>query len=168
MKKRNPKYKSGFSTPPLYFERFEDRLLEKLKKNKLPNNTGFKVPDTYFDKLEEKIINLTINAADDSKVISIFSPRNIRYLIAVAAMITLIIAVNTFNSYKTNSFNGIKTASITEYIDDSQIAINDSDVEPLLLDGDIVQLQIENQELSSEEIEEYLLEYLDDTAILIE
>lgn len=169
MKKRNPTYKSGFTTPPHYFDRFEDRIFEKLKRNELPNKSGYTVPDSYFDTLEREILSLTINEeSKNSNVISIFSKRNIRYMVAVAATFIFIVSIKTFNFYNGDSLNSFKTATITEYIDDSQIAINDGDVEPLLMDTDIVQLQIENQGISTEEIEEYLLEYLDNTAILIE
>ena len=79
--------KTGFKTPEGYFDNFENQILDKIKKDeslKSIVNPGFNVPDGYFINLEEAVFN-KLHTTDNTKVVSLFSRRNLIYLSGVAA-----------------------------------------------------------------------------------
>ncbi|MBT8307150.1 MAG: hypothetical protein KJN85_09445, partial [Maribacter sp.] len=81
--------KKNFKTPEGYFERFSDRLLDRIsnanndpKSSLLPESDGFSLPDGYFDSLNKRIQErLNDNAP---KVIALHSRRKLYYYAAAA------------------------------------------------------------------------------------
>ena len=74
-----------------YFEGLEDSILTQAKLKSLVSNSGFKAPEGYLDNFEVVI-------KKETKVISIFSRKNILFVSSVAAAIVLF-------SYKYYEFN---------------------------------------------------------------
>ncbi len=168
MKKEEKKYKHGFTTPNNYFESFEEHLSAKLSSDSLPEKTGFKVPDDYFEQLEESIIQRVEALDEKPKARSLFTARYFTYAASIAASVVLIVSIMNSNSSPVGSIDDIEITSISEYIDDGNIDIDTYDVVALLQEDEIVTMDTENQFFSEESLEEYLLETLDESTLLIE
>ncbi|RMA64659.1 hypothetical protein [Ulvibacter antarcticus] len=158
----------GFKVPDSYFESFEERLLKRLASKKLPNETGFKVPDDYFINLEDKVMARYKASEETQKVIPLFRRKNLAYISAVAASIIIILSVVLTNSDATATFSSIDPNSIEMYIIDGNLELDSDEVMALLSNESINELENAEAYFSEENIENYLLDSLDDTNILIE
>ena len=164
MENDKKKYTSGFKVPSSYFEARDDKLFSIVSEDKFPENTGFNVPEDYFETLEEKILSKTIREKE-SKVISIFRKKNIWYATGIAASILILLFFN-WNKSNTNITNW-EIAEIETYIYNN-LDIEAQDVAQLLNEEDLESLQWESLSITEETIENYLLDSLDDTSLLIE
>ena len=164
MENDKKKYTSGFKVPSSYFEALDDKLFSIVSEDKFPENTGFNVPEDYFETLEEKILSKTIREKE-SKVISIFRKKNIWYATGIAASILILLFFN-WNKSNTNITNW-EIAEIETYIYNN-LDIEAQDAAQLLNEEDLESLQWESLSITEETIENYLLDSLDDTSLLIE
>lgn len=164
MENNKKKYTSGFKVPSSYFEELDGKLLSIVSEEKLPKHYGFNVPEDYFDTLEEKIL-LKTKDDKETKVISILRKKNIWYATSIAAGILLLLFLNG-NHSSTNTTNW-ELAEIETYIHNN-LDIKAQDVAQLLNEEDIENLQWETLSLTEETIENYLMDSLDDTSLLIE
>ncbi len=165
MKNDKKKYKSGFKTPDSYFEELGDKLLSIVSEEKLPKETGYKVPVDYFETIEEKILSKTLKEKE-TKVVSIFSQKNIWYVSGIAAAILLLLFL-TLNNDSIDP-NTINFAEIETYINSDHLDLEAQDIAQLLNEEDLESLETEILSITKESIENYLLESLDDTSLLIE
>ena len=73
MNKKDQHKKSGFTSPKSYFERFDDRLFDRLnndQKSTLPSkDSGFVAPDNYFDTFESSLFD-SIHSAEQSPIMA--------------------------------------------------------------------------------------------------
>lgn len=164
MENEKKKYQTGFKVPEDYFNSLEDKLFNITSENKLPNTPGFKVPDNYFESLEDTILSKV--TFEDPKVISIFKRRNLWYASGIAAAIALLL-VFTWNSNTINP-NTIEFAEIETYINNDNLDLEMQDIAQVLNDEDLEDLSLETLSISEENIEDYLLDNIDDTTLLIE
>ena len=160
-------HKNGFKSPENYFEDFEDRLFNKLSEDKLPKESGFKVPEGYFDQLDQSLILNAKNSEKKTKVIPLLSWKTLSYAVAIAACAIIIFSIVPSNN-SIQSIDTINVAAIENYIEDGNLIIDYTDLASLLEEEDFKSNSSESNLLSEESIEEYLLDYIDDSSILIE
>ena len=162
--KKEDKYNHGFNAPDDYFEGFEERLFSKLKEAELPKKHGFDVPNGYFEDLEERILQ---NVAEENivKVIPLFKRKTFIYAVSVAACAALVFSIYTKN---TNEEIPLRIADIEAYINGDAMDLDSYDIAQLLSEDELDNLTFENEIFSQENLEDYLLENLDDTTLLIE
>lgn len=164
MGNKKSKYTSGFKVPSAYFEALDDKLISIVSEEKFPKNSGFNIPEDYFETLEEKILSKTVQEKE-TKVISILRKKNIWYASSIAAGILLVLFLN-WNNSNTNTSNW-ELAEIETYIYNN-LDIEAQDVAQLLNEEDLESLQWESLSIKEETIENYLMDSLDDTSLLIE
>jgi len=162
--KNEEKYNHGFKAPDDYFEDFEERLFSRLNEAELPKKHGFDVPDGYFEDLEERILQ---NVAKEQtvKVIPLFKRKTLIYAASVAACAILVLSVYTGSS---GGVESLRMAEIEEYIIGDSMDLDSYDIAQLLNEYDLDNLTLEDELFSEENLEDYLLENLDDTTLLIE
>ena len=164
---KKEKHIHGFKTPKDYFEDFETDLFQKMDLETLPKESGFQVPENYFDTLEDKIF-LRYNASEKQpKVISLFRRKETAYIAAIAASIALIFSVVTFTNDET-TFNSIELTNLENYIEEGNLEWDSEDVIALLDDDQVSNLNFSEDLFTEENLETYLLENIDETALLNE
>lgn len=164
---KNKKQINAFQLPEDYFKDFEDRLFNKLNEETLPKQTGFKVPEGYFNQVEDQLFNSLSKTKPDSKVISIFSRKTLFYAASIAAITILIFSlINTKQTLIT--LDEIDIASIENYIDEGNININSYDITSFYTNEDLEKFANENEFISEQSLEDYLLENIEDTSLLTE
>jgi hypothetical protein len=100
----NNKIKSGFTTPPDYFDTFSERVFEKINgevnSSLLPETSGFIVPDNYFEKNEVELLS-KINHSN-TKVIKL---KTALYKVSGIAAVLLLTIVSPmlYNSIETKN-----------------------------------------------------------------
>ncbi len=162
---KNKKYQHGFKSPDDYFDSFEDRLFSKLSEDKLPGDSGFKAPDGYFDAVEDTIMS-RIAEENQTPVIPLYRRKIFLYAASIAACAALVFSVYTPET--TISENDLEFADIEAYIDNGELDIDPYEIAQLLNEEDIEELSAEDDFFSEESLENYLLEHIDDTSLLIE
>jgi len=164
---KNKIHSNGFNTPKDYFDEFEERLFSKISEDGLPKDSGFKTPEGYFDQLDTKILKSVNDATVQTKVIPLFGKRTLYYAAAIAACAILVFSIiNTNNSI--NTINSIEISTIESYIEDGNLDIDSYDIAFLLKDEDLNIISSEIEFISETLLEDYLLENIDDSSILIE
>ena len=167
MEGKEKKYTKGFKIPEDYFQSFETSLFSKINEEVLPKNTGFKVPESYFNELEDQLYQKIRSTQSRSKVISIFSKRNLA-IVAVAASLVLLITIIDRSSSNTVEFDSLEFSSISSYINEGNIEFNSYDIGAMLSEDDIISTTMDFQMNLDDSIEEYLLENITENTLLIE
>lgn len=164
---KDKKHKEGFDIPNDYFEEFENRLFNKINIELLPKDSGFKVPEGYFNEVDEKIIHQVKKPINKIKVISIVSRKTILYAATIAAVAVLIFSIVN-NQNEVLTLDEIDFSSIKTYIEEGNIEIDNSDLSLLFTEEDLSAITLEENYISEEILNEYLLENINDSSILIE
>lgn len=162
---KKPKYTHGFKTPEGYFDQFEDRLFDQLELNELPKNTGFIVPDAYFEEFETSL-DQRIAAEKNIKVLPLYKRKSFWYAASVAACLALIVTFYPANP--TIGSQDLQLSEIENYIESDGLDLNTYEIASLLNEEEIEELSSESEYFSEENLENYLLENLEDTSLLIE
>ncbi len=143
--------KTGFKIPPVYFANFSARLQEKWKFEQFSDEkffSGFEVPENYF-----KDFSIKIPVKKQTKIIPLFSKRNFRHAIAIAAILAVMFSIFTDNPLQKNDFSTIEPGTIGTYLESH--ATEFSFLENIFL---------ENRNLNEPELnnldDELLLDYL--------
>ncbi len=142
---------SGFKAPENYFDGMEDSIMDQIKLHQKIDDTGFRTPDAYFETLEDKIL---AKVDQDVKVIPLFSKRNFVYIAGIAA--ALILMFNIIGNRNSLTFDDLEIASIENYL--SEEDINTYELASLLTDEDLITDNFIDSELSSDALEDYLLQ----------
>ena len=170
--------KNSFNTPEGYFENFNDRLMDRIKKEEavengpiIPKTDGFTVPDGYFDEVTPTVLSKTV--AKETKVIQFKTNRNFYYSVAAVAAIFILIFSLTWNSNpEPITFDDLANAEIDAYFESIDlemtsyeiaqvVSLEEMELNDLLgddLDGDII---LEYLDENVEDIEELNLEDTD-------
>ena len=139
----------------------------KYKKLHNINSAGFKTPHDYFESFDEKIIS-KLNAKNlgekESKVIQLFSIRNLIYVSSIAAAILLLFNLSIFEIKPT--FDTLETETVENYIIDENIS--SYEIAALLSDEHIDEAFIIDYFVNDDNIEEYLFDNADIEALMIE
>lgn len=157
---------TGFKAPDDYFESFDEKVFNKLNIEKPLDSvkeTGFKVPDNYFKSLDNKVLEHTSNI-EETKVIQLFSKRNLIYISSIAAAILLLFNLSIFESKPT--FNNLDTETVENYIIDENIT--SYEIAALFTEAEIEDGIIIEHNFSEDNIEAYLLENADIETLIIE
>lgn len=163
MNKKNT-YKHGLKVPEGYFESFDERLAVKLAEETLPKESGFKVPDGYFGNLEESVLQ-QVEKQTTVKVVPLYKRKSVIYITSIAACLALVLTLFTSTGTEETI---LEVADIEAYFDEGNIDYNSTDIAQLLSDADLESVTLENSDISIESLEDYLLENIDDTTLLIE
>ncbi|MCB0457939.1 MAG: hypothetical protein KDC91_09365 [Flavobacteriaceae bacterium] len=163
--KSNKKYPHGLKTPPSYFDTLEEDIFIKIAEEKLPKDLGFKAPQNYLTSFENKLLS-EITSKKEPALISLFPKKHLRYAAPIAAV--FLIAFFVFFNQKTNTIDAIQTSEIEAYVTNGNLDLNTQDIAQLLTEDDLESLQIETAFFSEENLENYLLETITDTSLLIE
>lgn len=124
---------------------------------------GFDLPDSYFDTLENNILN-RIENEDDTKVIKLFSRRNILYASGIAAAILILFNLSIFSESIT--IDDLETETVENYIINE--GIDSYELAVLLSEDDLLEDELMEQNITDESLEDYLLENLDIEELIIE
>ncbi|WP_109300230.1 hypothetical protein [Aquimarina sp. AU474] len=156
--------KGGFKVPEDYFTSFEEKLSQAISSENSEESildtlksTGDKVPKGYFDAVEEEILQKTIGVQPKSKVIALFSKRNILFVSGIAAMIAIIISLSINTESKIN-FDDIDIADIQTYFDDGNIELSDQEMASLLGEEHNYTETFEDELVDDDDLLEYLSE----------
>ncbi|MEZ4857929.1 MAG: hypothetical protein R2781_03890 [Flavobacteriaceae bacterium] len=163
--KKEKKYSHGFKVPPSYFDTLEEKLITSIQEDALPKQTGFSIPKDYFDSIEEKVVDIAFQKKE-SRLIFLFSKKHLGYAASIAAV--LLIALSVFFNQKTYSLDTLPPSEIEAYVTNGNLDLNTQDIAQLLTEDDLESLQIETVFISEENLENYLLETINDTSLLIE
>lgn len=157
---------TGFKTPDNYFESFDDKIFSKLNtENPLDSikKTGFKVPDDYFESFNNTIFEKSLGNKE-SKVIPLFSKRNLVYVSSIAAAILLLFNLSIFDNKPT--FDNLDIETVESFIEDENIS--SYDIAALLTDEQIAEDIIIEFTVNEDNIEEYLLNNTDLEDLMLE
>ncbi len=168
MMKRS-KHEHGFKTPDDYFKSLEDRLDSLIDQESLPEDTGLKAPQGYFDELEDRIVarlNQFPAPSEKGRVIPLYQNRFVRIAVGAAAIVVLMILVLRPDSNPKDDFQNIDMAQIEDYVEE-QMLWDEYDLVPLMEDSELEELDTQDL-FDNDDLQEYLLENIDDTSLLIE
>lgn len=150
--------KTGFKTPDTYFESIENRVITELNKDisldKI-NDNGFKTSNNYFETIEDKVLT-TLNEYKETKVISLFSRRNILYFSSISAVVVIMLGL--FFDKTTGDFNDIDLEIVETYLEEQNL--DTYDIASLLTEDDLSEdnFGIINDNFSEESLEDYLMD----------
>lgn len=137
--------KTGFKVPQNYFEEFENSILTEAKLKNLVIDSGFKAPEGYLD-------NFSVPIEKETKVISIFSKKNMLLVSSIAAAIVLFFSLNVFDNSPL-SFDDLDTTTVDNYIlNETEIG----DLTSLFQDNELSENQFIDYSLSDEALDNYI------------
>lgn len=159
----------GFSTPKGYFKNFDEQLFQKIEEESLPKETGFSVPEGYMNSFEERLFNRFYGSSKTStKVIPLYTSKKFLFAASIAASLVMLFSVINFDKDLPNAFNELSVSTIEQYIDEGKLELDSYDIISLLSDEEMSNLSLESELYLEETLQEYLMENLDDTNLLIE
>ncbi|MBT8273930.1 MAG: hypothetical protein KJO77_08995 [Bacteroidia bacterium] len=149
--------KPGFKTPKDYFDGLEDAVFSQLSTKNLQesiDNHGFSMPEGYMNGIEDKVFNKLDQ--DATKVVSLFSRRNILYVSGVAAAIVLMFSI--FMNRDTQTIEDLDQNLVENYILDQDIS--SYELASLLTEEELTSINddIMQEVYDEESLEDYLLE----------
>ena len=144
---------SGFKVPQDYFEGIEDAILNEAKLKSIVSDSGLNVPESYFENLEASILDKAL-VKNETKVISLFSKRNLIYLSGIAAAVLLLFNLSIFNSVVT--FDSLDAELVENYFDENNL--NSLEIASLFEDTELENIDTNFITLEDESLEDYLLE----------
>lgn len=144
---------SGLKVPKDYFDNLEDRIMSEIKLNEASENSGFIAPEGYFETLEDSILN-KVSEKEITKVIPLFSKKNLLYISSIAAAILLLFNLSITKTE--TSWDTLDAETVENYILDENVGTYD--IATLLLDGEISEDAFVSLEFTDEAMEGYFLE----------
>jgi hypothetical protein len=142
---------SGFKAPKNYFDGLEESIMNQIKLHEKIEDTGFKSPDNYFELFEDKIID---RVKHEPKVIPLFNKRNLLYASGIAAALVIMLSIFINNNELT--FDDLETASIESYLNEEEL--DSYEIASLLTEEELSTDIFIDSDLTSESLEEYLLQ----------
>lgn len=155
---------SGFKTPENYFEGVEDSVLNQIHLKSI-EGSGFKIPEGYLDTLDDTII-AKVSKNNDTKVINLFSRKNLLYMSSVAAAILLLFNLSIFESKRVASFDTLDTATLENYILSEYI--DSYEISSLMNNEEINEEAFIDYNFSDEHMEDYILNNIDIEGLFLE
>ncbi len=153
---------TGFEVPKDYFSDLDDRILQNVKLDKAVEKvdvTGFNTPDNYFENLEDTILS-KVNNENNTKVVSLFSKRNLVYISGVAAAILIMFGIfnKTSNIVDINNLDAelVENYILEENIDTYELAALLTEEEITTIDNEVF-----DETFIDETVEDYLIENTD-------
>ncbi|WP_147676057.1 hypothetical protein [Algibacter pacificus] len=145
---------SGLKAPKDYFDNLEDRFMTEIKLNEAAKNSGFKAPEGYFETLEDCILN-QVSEKETTKVIPLFSKKNLLYISSIAAAVLLLFNLSITKTE--TSWDNLDADTVENYILEENVGTYD--IASLLLDNEITEDAFAFLEVTDEAMEGYFLEH---------
>ncbi|BDW91232.1 MULTISPECIES: hypothetical protein [Flavobacteriaceae] len=160
--------KNSFNTPKGYFEDFNSRLMDKIKKEEaghteslIPKHDGFSVPEGYFDEISSSVAS-ELNTKE-TKVIPLIANKKLYYTVAaVAAIFVLIFSLNQSSSAEPISFDDLASSDIEAYLENTDLEMTTYEIAEIIPLKDIELNNIFNEVLEDDAILDYLDENVDE------
>lgn len=177
MNTNNSKYpkKAGFQVPENYFEKLEDRLLQRVAQERdttLPEiSHGFKTPKGYFENLEERILEAQ---KQQPGVISIFRKKYLYYAASVAAIFILMWVAPFDTESRTSAigWDDIEVTTIEDYImegyETGYIDMDASDFSDFFPENDQLVDDSDFGNMNSDAVIDYIEENIDDPSDIMQ
>jgi len=148
----------GYLAPDSYFESIEDSVMSKLNDDMVLENikdSGFKTPDNYFEHVEDTVL-AKLNDNKSTKVLPLFSRRNVLYVSGVAAAILIMLGI--FNNKTNNGIDSLDIEVVESYLEDQDL--DTYDIASLLSVEDLEEddFGIINDSFTEESLEDYLMD----------
>ncbi|MDT0649821.1 hypothetical protein [Autumnicola edwardsiae] len=174
MKKNKLPYKldSGLKVPDNYFDDLTSRLMDSIDSDSTGNNpllteiesSGFKVPEGYFENFE---VELSPKEEKETKVIHLFSKRNLYYASGVAAIFIAVFSTILLNPSPEYTWENVELSAIENYLDAGYTDMSPSEITNFLYEGDyVVETNFDN--VNSDAVYDYLDENVEDPAYILE
>jgi len=160
--------KNSFNTPEGYFDNFNDRLMDRIKKEEageatslIPKSDGFAVPDGYFDEVTPTVLSKTV--AKETKVIQFKPNRNFYYGVAAVAAIFILIFSFTWNSTPESiTFDDLANAEIESYLENTDFEMTSYEIAEVVSLEEMELTNILGDDFEDDIIMEYLDENVED------
>jgi len=171
MKTVNPHNQNPFGIPPGYMEAIEDSVMLKIAEadlRELVPNSGFKMPQDYLSSIEPKVLSKLNPVKEKTPVITLFNKRNAIAALAIAACLLLIVTIfNSPTQTENVTLAQIETEDLTNFISSDAISFTDQELVAFYQDENIeFNAEPAQEDISQEDLEEYVLDYLDATDLL--
>lgn len=155
--------KPGFNVPKDYFNNLEDVILSEAKLKETLSSSGFKTPKDYFETLEAVVME-KVTKEESSKVISLFSKKNLVYASSIAAAILLLFNLSIFQT--DSGWSNLDTETVENYMINEDISFYE--IAALLSDEDLKEENFIDYNFDKENIENYLLNNLEVEDLVID
>lgn len=171
MKKEKISYnpKSGFKTPPEYFEGFEQELLEKMELSEtLEENksTGFKAPEGYFDGLEDELLEKVTKT--EPKVRKLVTKEVFLYAASIAAMVIAFASTFYINPENQTSWENVELSVMESYIDNNNIDLSTGEISNYIFQQGYIVDDTDLDKVDSEAMMNYLDENLEEPLYILD
>ncbi|MBJ6367639.1 hypothetical protein [Snuella sedimenti] len=154
----------GFKVPIGYFNSFEDTLLSEIRLKDTLEGQGFRTPEGYFDDVEDSIMDTISSKNNTSKVVRLFSKRNLLYATSVAACFILLFSLPLLNTKIT--WDSLDTETVENYIMNENVGTYE--IAALFNEEDLEEVDFVNHTFNEETLETYLLNHLNIENFIIE
>ena len=126
----------------------DDMVLGNIK------DSGFKTPDNYFEQVEDSVL-VTLNKVKITKVVPLFSRRNVLYVSGIAAAIMIMFGIFL---NKPSGIDSLDIEVVESYLEDQDL--DTYDIASLLSAEDLEEddFGIINDNVSEESLEDYLMD----------
>lgn len=152
------KNSNGFKTPKNYFSEFDTSLDIKVFEEELPKKTGFTTADNYLKNVDDQILNsLSQQKENKGKVILI---KTLQPWLTIAAIFVISLCVSVFyvtNKTQTITFDDIAQTDIEYWINNNADLLTSIELETVLKEENLEETNFDFTEISSDELEDYLL-----------
>jgi hypothetical protein len=152
------KNSDGFTTPKNYFSEFDDSLELKVFEETLPKKTGFSVPKDYIENIDTKVLDrLSPKTAKKGRVIQL---KKLQPWISIAAVFVISLSVSIFylsSKTETVTFDDIAQSDIEYWMNNNSDFMTTIELETVLKEENIEETNFDFTEISSDDLEDYLL-----------
>ncbi|MGJ8684576.1 MAG: hypothetical protein ACSHWW_08130 [Nonlabens sp.] len=167
MNKENKHNKDlGFQVPQDFFKNFEEEMMTQVVlEEKLGKKTGFQVPDGYFESLEDQLLPVM----EEPKVVQLPHTNYKRILFPILAIAAVLAVIFTLNfEQETYDLASVQTQELEEYLINNESLYDDSSLETLFADNDILDTMSISSDLDTDELYDYLQEEMELNEIITE
>ncbi len=147
---------SGFKVPENYFDTLEDRLFTQAKLKASADSSGFTMPENYLNTLEDNILS-QVSEKETTKVIPLFSRKNLLYASSIAAAITLLFTLSIQNTKP--MLDGVDNETVESYLLNEDIDLYE--IASTLTAEDLAKENFKEVKIDETTFEDYILSDVD-------
>ena len=174
--------RTGFTTPPAYFENIDDSIMNAIHEDSLPDKTGFDIPENYFDNLEDSIFNKINEEAIpavsgfevpedyfnnlENSILSKIKPKKnnkIRNLLvaftsSAAALVLFYFGFSQYEQPEVVTFESLTITEINDWIQEDNIILDSYAIADISYenDGDDMDIKFISESITDQELNDYL------------
>lgn len=152
---------NGFKVPKGYFDDFRDRMdrrVNGLGTDSTPSEEGFRIPEGYFDTFGDRLEKRL--KQKDTPVRSLRSAR-LLWIPAAAAAILLLFLLSPSTSTTSPEFGDIKGEVLEAYLQTDEFDLTPIELAENITLGDIAMEDVLDSAPGSQQIAQYLEEYIE-------